>query len=261
MAGLHFLRAALALAACAGCVGAIIFAGFFSSETDPHPGLVFFLALIISLLIWLAWSSINWFLALASIFVISRRKDTFAALASAISLCRDRFGSVMAVGTCFGVAQLVLFIIATSVVTFPLAFVQALPVGFVLLAILFLTLAYFAIVDTLHIGRLAAYVAILEAPPAPAVAMLTSPSVISAPATATSTQPSALSLQPETTMVDQDELILCDRPEARFDESSAPNSKFSRTSGASKIDQHELILGDHPLFDPDELPPQGSKQS
>lgn len=260
MAGLHFLRAALALAACAGCVGAIIFAGFFSSDTDPHPGLAFFLALIISLLIWLAWSSINWFLALASIFVVRGKKDTFAALASAISLCRDRFGSVMAVGTWFGVAHLVLFIIATSVVTFPLAFVHALPVGFVSLAILLLTLAYFAIVDTLHIGRLAGYVAILEAPPAPAVAVLASPSVISTPATTMSTQPSALSLQPETTMVDQDELILCDRLEARFD-ASAPNSKFSLTSGASKIDQHELILGDHPLFDPDRLPPQGSKQS
>jgi hypothetical protein len=261
LAGLHFLRAALALAACAGCVGAIIFAGFFSSDTDPHPGLVFFLALIISLLIWLAWSSINWFLALASIFVVSRKKDTFAALTSAVALCRDRFGSVMAVGTWFGVAHLVLFIVATSVVTFPLAFVRVLPVGFVLIAIVLLTLAYFAIVDTLHIGRLAGYVAILEAPPAPAVAVLASPSVVSAPATTTSIQHSAISLQPETAMVDQDELILSDRPQPKSDEARLANSSFRTQLDTAKIDEDERILGDHPLFDPDQRPPKASDQS
>jgi hypothetical protein len=260
MAALHFLRAALALAACAGCVGAIIFAGFFSSDTDPHPGLVFFLALIISLLIWLAWSSISWFLALASIFVVSSKKDTFAALASAVSLCHDRFGSVMAVGTWFGVAHLVLFIVATSVVTFPLAFVHALPVGFVLLAILLLTLAYFAVVDTLHIGRLAGYVAILEAPPAPVVALLAPPSVIPAPATATSTQHSALSIQPETAMVDQDEPILSDRPQPKSDEALLATANFRTHLEPAKIDQNELILGDHPLYDPDQ-PPKASDQS
>ena len=261
MAGLHFLRAALALAACAGCVGAIILAGFFSSDTEPHPGLVFFLALIISLLIWLAWSSINWFLALASIFVVSRKKDTFAALASAVALCRDRFGSVMAVGTWFGVAHFVFFVVATSVVTFPLAFVQALPVGFVLLAILLLTLVYFAIVDTLHIGRLAGYVAILEAPPAPAVAVLASPSVISAPATTTSIQPSAISIQPETAMVDQDEPILTDRPQPKSDDARLANSNFRTQMETAKIDPNERILGDHPLFDPDQPPPKTSNQS
>lgn len=260
MAGLHFLRAALALAACAGCGGAIIFAGFFSSDTDPHPGFVFFLALIISLLIWLAWSSISWFLALASIFVVNKKEDTFAAFASAVALCRQRFGPVMAVGTWFGVAHFVLFMVATSVVTFPLAFVQVLPVGFVLIAVLLLTLAYFAIVDTLHIGRLAGYVAILEAPPAPVVAVLASPPVISAPATATSIQHSAIGIQPEATMVDQDELIIGDRLQAGFDEPLLANSEFSVPAEVSRVDQNELILGDHPLYDPDQ-PPKAADQS
>jgi hypothetical protein len=258
MAGLHFLRAVLALAACAGCVGAIIFAGFFSSDTNPHPGLVFFLALILSLLIWLAWSSINWFLALASIFVVSRKKDTFAALASAISLCRDRFGPVMAVGTWFGVAHLVLFIVATSVVTFPLAFVQALPVGFVFLAILLLTLAYFAIVDALHIGRLAGYVAILEAP---SVTMSVPTLPPTPPHALASIQHSAISVQPEIAMVDQDELILSDRPQPKSDEARLAHANFRTHLEAARIDQNELTLGDHPLFDPDQPPPKASNQS
>jgi len=37
LAGLHFLRAALALAACAGCLGALILAGFVSSKNHPQP--------------------------------------------------------------------------------------------------------------------------------------------------------------------------------------------------------------------------------
>ena len=261
MAGLHFLRAALALAACAGCAGAIILAGFVSSGADPHPVLVFFLAVTIVCLVWLAWSSVSWFLAIASIFVVSKRKDTFGALASAVALCRDRFGSVMAVGTWFGVAHLVLFMIATSVVTFPLAFVRALPAGFVLLAVFLLTLAYFAIVDTLRIGRLAGYVAILEAPPAPVVALLAPTPVTSAPASLTSIQPPVLSIQRETTMVDQDELILSDRTQASVQEPSVANSMFDVPTGVAKIDQRELILGDHPLFDPDQPPPKPSNQS
>jgi hypothetical protein len=259
LAGLHFLRAALALAACAGCVGAIILAEFVSSDTDPHPALVFFLAVTIVCLVWLAWSSVSWFLAIASIFVVSKKKDTFGALASAVSLSRDRLGPVIAVGTWFGVAHLVLFIVATSVVTFPLAFVRVLPVGFVLIAVMLLTLAYFAVVDTLHVGRLAGYVAILEAPPAPIIAAVEPSLVTLGPATAKSVQHSGLSIQPETTMVDQDELILSDRPEANVDEPSFANTKSSLVPGVSKVDQNELILGDRPQFDPDQQPPKANE--
>jgi hypothetical protein len=167
----------------------------------------------------------------------------------------------MAVGAWFGVAHFVLFMVATSVVTFPLAFMQVLPVGFVLLAVLLLTLAYFAIVDTLHIGRLAGYVAILEAPPAPVGAVLAPPPEISAPATATSTQYSTLSIQPETAMVDQDERILSDRLQPKSNEARLANSIFRTHLEAAKIDQNELTLGDHPRFDPDQPPPKASNQS
>jgi hypothetical protein len=210
LAGLHFLRATLALAACTACVGGVILAGFLSSDTDPHPGVVFFVALTVALLVWLTWSSVSWFLALASIFVVGQKQDTFAALTSAVTLCRDRMGPVMAVGTWFGVAHLVLFIVATSVVTFPLAFVQVLPVGFVLMAVFVLTLTYFAIVDILHVGRLAGYVAILEAPHVTESAPTL---LVTAPHTMMSIPHSAISLQPETTRVDQDELILSDHPQ------------------------------------------------
>src|SRR6266700_6202281 len=61
--GLNFLRVAITLAAFIGCVGALLLAGSVSSEKNPSPGiaaLVFFMAV---LLITMAWSILNWFLA------------------------------------------------------------------------------------------------------------------------------------------------------------------------------------------------------
>ena len=204
LAGLYFLRAALALAAAAAAIGAVIVAGFVSTKSNPRPGLAVFFAAATILLLWLIWSSISWFLSTASIFVVHQGKDTFAALSSTVDLCRERFGPVVAVGTWFGLAHLVLFLIATSVVAFPFAFFPLVPLGVVLTAVLLLTLAYFAFVDTLYIGRLAGYVAILEAPPTP-------PPVEPPRALATtSVQPP--SIPPEFAMIDQDELILSDTP-------------------------------------------------
>ena len=52
LAGLHFLRAALGLAAGASCLGALILTGFASTKTDPRPGLVFLLTTGALFLIW-----------------------------------------------------------------------------------------------------------------------------------------------------------------------------------------------------------------
>jgi hypothetical protein len=77
-----------------------------------------------------------------------------------------------------------------------------------------LTLIYFAIIDTLHVARLAGFVAILEAPPPPVVAAV--------PATETilpATNQSSFGAEAETASVDQDELILSDPPEPDHDSS------------------------------------------
>ena len=150
-------------------------------------------------------SLISWFLSIASIFVVRQGKDTFAALSTAIDLCRERFGPVVAVGTWFGLTHLVLFLVATSVVAFPFAFFPIVPLAIVLTAVFLLTLAYFAFVDSLYIGRLAGYVAILEAPttPPPAVPLAIAPPGTQGPVTSS-----------EIAMIDQDEPILSDIPMA-----------------------------------------------
>lgn len=202
LAGLHFLRAGLALAALGSGLASLILAGFISSKDDPHPGLVVFLASVFLLCVWMAWTTISWFLSLASIFVVREGDDAFSALASAVSLCRDRTAPIAAVGTWFGLIHLVLFFIATSVVAFPLSFASIVPLGYVLLAVLFLTLIYFAIVDTLYVARLAGYLAILEAPPAPPPPV--PPVLLPDPS------PDSGMLDSEVSMVDQDEPILSD---------------------------------------------------
>src|SRR6266478_3644587 len=149
LAGLHFLRAGLALAACASGMAALILASFNSTNEHPRPVLVFFLT------------------------------------------------------------HLVLFVLATSVAAFPLSFAGALPIGFVLAVVFGLTLAYFAIVDTLYVARLAGYVAILEAPPPPVAVLPSAPEAM-----LPRTGPSTSNIQTGMAMVDQDETILSDTGQA-----------------------------------------------
>ena len=231
--GLNFLRASLALAAGASILAVLILAGFASSKADPHPGTAFLLICMFVMLVWLIWSSVSWFLSVASIFVVRQGADTFGSLVSAVELCRDRFGSVMAVGTWFGLAHLVLFFVATSVVSFPLGFAQIVPPEMVLSTLLFLTLIYFAVVDTLYVGRLAAYVAILEAPPVRETLLPVPPSQPEP-----GIQQSALGTQSASAMVDQDELILGDLP-------STEHSALGIQPTTDRVDPDELILSDH----------------
>jgi len=188
--GLNFLRASALLAAVVGSVGAILLAGAASSKTDPSPGRALLIFWMLTLFIGLAWSTLNWYLSLAAIFVVGDEQSTFGALAAAADLCRSRPGSVIAPATWFGIAHAAAFVVATSVVAFPLAFAELLPAGIVLGGVILLTLIYFAIADFLYVGRLAAYVFLVEVPE--------------------SIPPTALSIQPPAPASDDD--ILSDIP-------------------------------------------------
>ena len=188
--GLNFLRATSGLAALAGSVGAIVLAGAASSNTNPAPGSALLIFWMVMMFIGFAWATLNWFLSLAAIFVVSEGATTFGALKAAADLWRSRFGAVIAAGIWFGIAHSAAFVIATSVVAFPLAFAELLPAAMVLGGVIFLTLVYLAIADFLYVGRLAAYVFLAEFPE--------------------SIQPSAVSIQPAWPASDDD--ILSDIP-------------------------------------------------
>jgi hypothetical protein len=164
---LNFFRLGAALTAAVGCIAAILLGATVSQPDDPAPGSALLITLTVTMLVWFAWSTLNWFLSLASIFVVADGEDTFGAIAAAVNLCRTRAGSIFAAGTWFGLAHLTAFAVATSLAAFPLAFAAILPASAILAGVLLVTLLYFAITDFLYAGRLAAYVAILEMPEPP----------------------------------------------------------------------------------------------
>jgi len=228
--GLNFLRAALFLTALTSLFGALLVSSTVSSKSVP--GLAFLVFLPWAVLTVFFWWSLNWFLSIAAVFVVREGQDTFAALWLAVELCRERRGPVVAVGTWFGLAHVILFVVATAAVGLPLSLVTLLPPGFVLAGILVVTLAYFALADVLYLGRLAGYVAIVEAPalPVPLAVAVGSPL-------------SNFSSVPASSMVDQDELILSDHADA-------PSTQHSAISiQPAAVDQDERILSDHEARD------------
>ncbi|HVO80157.1 MAG TPA: hypothetical protein VMT28_05470 [Terriglobales bacterium] len=229
LCGLNFFRVGVTLAAVVGCLGALLLAGAASPEKDPSPWSALLVFMVLTMLVWLAWSALNWFLSLATVFVVGRGRDTFGAVASTVDLCRAHAGPVFAAGTWFGLTHLAAFVIASSVVMFPLAFIGLLPPPVVLGGVLLITLLYFAVVDFLYVGRLAAYVAIVElpeAPPAPAAPLLSPPSQ------------SATVSPPPAPCIDQDELILSDVGGAGTRQSALGFQP------AASIDKDEAILSD-----------------
>ena len=175
LVGLNLLRVVLTLATAIACVGAAILAGFASSSADPQPGLVFLLFMPLILLVWLLWSVLNWFLSLASLFLIEQDNDILGAISAAVDLYRARLGPILSVGFWFLLAHVFALVVATTIVAFPLAFARVLPAGVVLGGVLLVMLLYFAVADFLYVGRLAAYLCIIEQPDSPPQPAIISP--------------------------------------------------------------------------------------
>lgn len=197
--GLNFLRVAAAFAAALGVLAAFVLADLASSAHNPVPVISFLVFWGVLAVVWLAWRIVNWFLALAAIFAVRDGQHSFAALAAAVDFFRDHSTSVLAAGVWFGLAHFLAFVLASAAAAFPLAFAGVIPPGFVAIGVALVTWLYFAMADFLYIGRLAAYVAICEAPELPAAQA------------ATIAQPGPHPSFPKWG-IDPDELILSDVP-------------------------------------------------
>lgn len=198
LVSLNFLRAALVLSVMFGFLGAAILAGFASPKAHPHPGLAFLLFLPIAALIALVGWALNWLLSLAGIFAVRDDEDAVGAISAAVALCRERTGAVLAVSSWTGLAHLVAFVGATTVVSMPLGLMPVVPWRLAVLAMLLVTLVYFALADWLYMARLAGYVCITETPEALLAPL---PPILPPPPPA-----------PLQTTIDRDELILSDLP-------------------------------------------------
>ena len=215
---LNFWRAGVTVAALFGVVGAGILAGFASPDSDPRPGLAFLLFLPLAALVCLAWSALNWLLSLAGLFAVREGADTMTAISRAVSFCRERAAAVFAVSTWTGLAHVAAFVTATTAVSMPLGFAGVLPWRLIVFAMLFATVAYFAVADWLYMARLAGYVCIAETPeallqplPPPMSTPIPPPGIAeAAPAVLSQTTSAASSAASLPASIDRDELILSD---------------------------------------------------
>jgi hypothetical protein len=158
---LNSLRAATILAAAVGVVGALLVAKSGSSPDDPAAGNVLAIFWLLTMLIAVACALLNWYLSLAAVFAVREGTSAVSSLIAATDLCRTRFGSLFAAFTWFGIAHIILFVIASSAAAFPLGFAELLPGSMVFGGVLVVTLLYFAAVDFLYVGRLSAYMSMI----------------------------------------------------------------------------------------------------
>jgi hypothetical protein len=201
---LNFWRAIAAMAAVLGFVGASIVAGFVSTDANPRPGLAFLLFLLLAALICIAWSGLNWWLSLASMFAVRDGSDAGGAISAAVSFCRERAGAVSAVSVWTWLAHLVVLVGGVTIISMPLGLAAILPWRVVLFVTILVALAYFAVADWLYTARLAGYVCIAEMPKE-----LLKPS----PPPQPMPRPSGMQAMPEPavqTAIDRDEVILSD---------------------------------------------------
>jgi len=193
---LNFLRAALTLAATASGLGAVLLASSIWASTHVSAADATRLCSAALFFTFLACAILNWFLSTASVFAVIDQRGSLSAIASAVRLCQERTGPVLATGTWFGLAHLGALMAAFGAGLTALTAVDALRAGPVLFLEFVIAIFYFAAADFLYAGRLAAYV-----------------SIIRGEATLDSGRPGkGLAGMPESSPVDQSELILSDLP-------------------------------------------------
>lgn len=174
--GLNFLRAAVLLATFIGVAAAILLGGMVASK-DPlaiRTATQFSIALL--LLVMGAGYVLNWFLSLASVFAVpveasalGRKPGAGSAILAAGDFCHDHFVGVLAINIWFGFAHLAAMSIAGTLLLIPISGASLLPGVVFWASVLLIALLYFAMADFLHVGRLAAYVCLLESPEPAAV--------------------------------------------------------------------------------------------
>ena len=168
VAAIHALRALFSIAAFIAFFGTIF---AISAQTSPDTvsdtlALLVFGWMLFGLLVGMLWSVVNWFLALAPIFVVRDGSSIGRAIAASLAFYRSRSREYLAIASWYGLfrgAALAVAILAGFVV------VAAGSVRAGIALSIIVALGYFAIADFLYIARLASYVALANTP-VPAIA-------------------------------------------------------------------------------------------
>jgi len=192
---IHFFRAAVSLAAVAAGVGTLLLASsmWASTRASAADAMRFWFALLF--LTWIAWSALNWLLSTSAVFALDRNEDVFGAIASVVDFCVQRPGALVAPGTWFGLAHFGAFLFACGAGFTVLGAAEVIGGRPTLFLEFLIVLVYCAVVDFLHVGRLAAYIAVIRGDAGP------------------SNEAAPLNTLPnQSAAVDRSELILSDVP-------------------------------------------------
>ena len=157
--GLNFLRFSLWLAANIGCAGVLVVA--FTSTGDAGFSLFSFMA--VSSVVLVMWAGLNWLLSVAGIFAVRDKANAFEAISLAMDLTSRHFSQVVSTSSAWAMARGVAFTAEIFLLVGVVSFSGRVAPGFLLVGALVVTLAYLSFGDLLYMGRLASYVAIIEA--------------------------------------------------------------------------------------------------
>jgi len=164
VAGSNLLRILLvmltALATVLVIAGAALFSARFSVNPN-EPNLVLYLLIVMVALpiIALVWAALNWVLSLAPLFSVRGKKQVFASLAAALRNLRANRKAYWSVSGVYGTVRCIAL---TAIIVLGII-LGALGENWIVLSLVVaLVLLYFAFADLLYIGRLAAYLEIVE---------------------------------------------------------------------------------------------------
>jgi hypothetical protein len=153
---LNFIRAVFTLATLIAYLGALFLTGLMMPPQNPIATAL--VAILVAALIGFFWSVVNWFLALAPIWIVRHGHPAFRSIADSVDLYRRGPGAYLGITSWFGLlraAALVGAFVAALLAS------QATPAAAIALCVA-IALIYFAVADFLYIARLAEFVALEE---------------------------------------------------------------------------------------------------
>ncbi|MBZ5630035.1 MAG: hypothetical protein LAO06_14345 [Acidobacteriia bacterium] len=153
---LHCLRALFTLATLIAWFGSLFLAGLAMPARNPATAAI--MGVLLAALVGFFWSVVNWFLALAPIWIVRDGQTAWKSISDSLGLYRRSPGPYAGIAVWFGLFRGLAFV---GMFVAALLGAQASPAAAIALWVV-IALIYFAVADSLYIARLAAFVALDE---------------------------------------------------------------------------------------------------
>ena len=163
IAGIQFVRIGLLWVGLAAYVVSAVVASRLTMRGDvSNTGAFLLLFLCMFGVSAVVLSFFNWILFLAPIFAVRDSLSFTSAAVEGWRLSRARAGSLIGLNLAHGGFRLVWLVFMSGIVFVPFGFARVVPKVIVLVAVLVLSLVYFAVADAFFVARYAGYIEIAE---------------------------------------------------------------------------------------------------